>query len=211
MSTLRCIARSLIVSRVISTRLISSGDSRHTKIYTRTGDKGTSATYTGQRRRKDDAVFEALGATDELNSHIGYVRSVLHHPEVGEQLKWVQCLLQDLQASIATPKSSASEGQRVKTEFPAEHIKELEQWIDSHSENLPPLKNFILPSGSPAGAALHIARSVCRRAERRVTTLFLENEVDEVVMKYINRLSDYLFVAARICSHHENAEETIYK
>ncbi|KAH7958322.1 hypothetical protein HPB49_000830 [Dermacentor silvarum] len=116
----------------------SSGNSRQTKIYTRTGDKGTSATYTGQRRRKDDAVFEALGATDELNSHIGYVRSVLHHPEV-------QCLLQDLQASIATPNSSASEGQKVKTDFPAEHIKELEQWIDSHSENLPPLKNFILP------------------------------------------------------------------
>lgn len=111
--------------------------------------------------------------------------------------------------------SKASGGQRTaqmaKTEFPAEHIKELEQWIDAHSENLPPLKNFILPSGSPAGAALHIARSVCRRAERRVTSLFLEKEVDEVVMKYINRLSDYLFVAARVCSHHENAEETIYK
>ncbi|XP_037276954.1 corrinoid adenosyltransferase MMAB isoform X3 [Rhipicephalus microplus] len=145
MSTLRCIVRSIVASRICNSRLISSGSPRLTKIYTRTGDKGTSATYTGQRRRKDDTVFEALGATDELNSHIGYVRSVLKHPEVSDQLKWVQCLLQDLQASIATPLSSASEGQRAKTEFPAEHIKELEQWIDAHSENLPPLKNFILP------------------------------------------------------------------
>ncbi|KAK8772539.1 corrinoid adenosyltransferase MMAB-like isoform X1 [Amblyomma americanum] len=211
MFALRYVARPLVASRALNARLMSSDGSRQPKIYTRTGDKGTSATFTGQRRRKDDAVFEALGATDELNSHIGYVRSVLAHPQVSEQLKWVQCLLQDLQAAIATPKSSASEGQKMKTEFPAEHIKELEQWIDNHSENLPPLKNFILPSGSPAGAALHIARSVCRRAERRVTTLFLDDEVDEVVIRYINRLSDYLFVAARICSHHENAEEVIYK
>uniref|UniRef100_A0A023G480 Corrinoid adenosyltransferase MMAB n=1 Tax=Amblyomma triste TaxID=251400 RepID=A0A023G480_AMBTT len=210
MFALRYIARPLVATRTLNARLMSSDDSRP-KIYTRTGDKGTSATFTGQRRRKDDAVFEALGATDELNSHIGYVRSLLGHPEVSKQLKWVQCLLQDLQAAIATPNSSASEGHKIKTEFPAEHIKELEQWIDAHSESLPPLRNFILPSGSPAGAALHVARSVCRRAERRVTTLFLDDEVDEVVMRYINRLSDYLFVAARICSHHENAEEVIYK
>lgn len=181
------------------------------KIYTRTGDKGTSATFSGERRRKDDDVFEALGATDELNSHVGYVRSVLRHDQLRDQLKWVQCLLQDLQAAIATPKSSSSVGLKVKTAFPAEHVDELERWIDEHMKQLKPLRNFILPSGSPSSASLHIARSVCRRAERRVTTLLHAGEVDDVVAKYLNRLSDYLFVAARIAAEHDGAEEAIYK
>ncbi|XP_064460807.1 corrinoid adenosyltransferase MMAB-like [Ornithodoros turicata] len=202
------------VSQLISVKwplVRHSSSSSHPKIYTRTGDKGTSATFTGERRRKDDAIFEALGATDELNSHVGYARSLLQHEELKYQLERVQCLLQDLQAAIATPKSSASVGQLAKTSFPPEHVEELEHWIDQHMQQLKTLRNFILPSGSPPSAALHVGRSVCRRAERRVTTLLHSGEVDEVVAKYINRLSDYLFVAARIAAQHDGAAEVIYK
>ncbi|XP_029826194.2 corrinoid adenosyltransferase [Ixodes scapularis] len=210
MLTVRRICTSSILVNFMGARRMSDRPA-HPKIYTRTGDKGTSVTFSGQRRRKDDAVFEALGTTDELNSHIGYIRAVLQHEELSDQLKTVQCLLQDLQASIATPKSSSSEGQRVKTAFPPEHVEELERWIDGHTSNLKPLRNFILPSGSPSSSSIHIARSVCRRAERRVSTLVHDNEVDDVVMRYLNRLSDFLFVAARVAAQHDGAEEVIYK
>ncbi|KAE8634263.1 hypothetical protein XENTR_v10002245 [Xenopus tropicalis] len=139
------------------------------KIYTKTGDKGFSSTYTRERRPKDDLLFEALGDTDELNSAIGLAREFsldANHIFVPE-LEKIQCMLQDVGSNIATPLSSARESHKVRTSFSAEPVQELEQWIDKYTSQLPPLTNFILPSGGKTSAALHVARAVCRRAERK--------------------------------------------
>lgn len=183
------------------------------KIYTRTGDKGTSSTFTGERRSKDDDIFEALGTTDELTSSIGFAREFL--PEscesINKQLQEVQCIIQDLSAAIATPKSSSKKSHEERTRFPVEHIDTLENWIDDHTKKLPPLNNFILPSGGQGSAALHVARSVCRRAERRVVPLFKAQEINEAPLKYLNRLSDYLFTVARVVRLASGQEEFIYR
>ncbi|MEE6512639.1 hypothetical protein FKM82_019766 [Ascaphus truei] len=159
------------------------------KIYTKTGDKGFSSTYTGERRPKDDVVFEALGATDELSSAIGLAREFsldADHPFVSE-LEKIQCMLQDVGSNIATPLSSARESHKVRTSFSVAPVQELEQWIDKYTALLPPLTNFILPSGGKSSAALHVARSVCRRAERIVFRVIQSGEADPNVGKYLNR------------------------
>ncbi|KAG8176519.1 hypothetical protein JTE90_021810 [Oedothorax gibbosus] len=163
------------------------------RIYTRTGDKGTSSTFSGERRNKDDSIFEALGTTDELTSTIGFAREFL--PEtcenINKQLQEIQCILQDLASAVATPKSSSNERQAERTKFPIAHVDTLETWIDDHTKMLPPLNNFILPSGGPGSSALHMARTICRRAERR--------------------LSDYLFTVARVTSIATGREEFVYR
>jgi len=182
------------------------------KIYTKTGDKGQSSLYTGERRPKNDLVFEALGNTDELSSLIGLAMefaSKNQHPYVG-QLQRIQCILQDIGSSIATPTSSAREAHLVKTAFNARHTTDLEEWIDKYSEQLPALENFILPGGGITSAQLHVARSVCRRAERSVTPLVVAGECDPEAQKYLNRLSDFLFTAARLAARVDEKEETIY-
>ncbi|KAM4809498.1 corrinoid adenosyltransferase MMAB isoform 2-T2 [Rhinophrynus dorsalis] len=121
------------------------------KIYTKTGDKGFSSTYTGERRPKDDLVFEALGATDELSSAIGLAREFsfdADHP-FGSELEKIQCMLQDVGSNIATPLSSARKSHRVRTLFSADPVQELENWIDKYTAQLPPLTNFILPEVKP--------------------------------------------------------------
>ncbi|XP_060048591.1 corrinoid adenosyltransferase MMAB isoform X3 [Erinaceus europaeus] len=147
----------------------SSKTSKPPKIYTKTGDKGFSSTFTGERRPKDDQVFEALGTADELSSAIGLARELMAekgHPFT-EELQKVQCWLQDVSSALATPRSSARESHLKLTAFPAGPVEQLEQWIDVHSCQLPPLTAFILPSGGRSSATLHICRAVCRRAERR--------------------------------------------
>ncbi|XP_041756383.1 corrinoid adenosyltransferase isoform X2 [Coregonus clupeaformis] len=146
----------------------SEGDSRTPKIYTKTGDKGFSSTYTGERRPKEDHVFEALGTTDELSSAIGLAREfcIDKGHTFTDQLDKIQCVLQDVGSNIATPRSSARESHIKKTKFSSQPVIDLESWIDAFTEELPPLTNFILPSGGKSSAALHIARAVCRRAER---------------------------------------------
>ncbi|RMC05834.1 hypothetical protein DUI87_17377 [Hirundo rustica rustica] len=169
-----------------------SPDRAAPRIYTRTGDSGFSSTFTGERRPKGDPIFEALGATDELSSAIGLAgefSSEKGHTFV-DQLHKVQCMLQDVGSNLATPLSSAREAHRKRTSFSEKPVLELEQWIDSYSEQLPPLRAFILPSGGRSSAALHFSRAVCRRAERW--------------------LSDYLFVLARYAAMKEGKEEKIY-
>ncbi len=125
------------------------GKARYPRVYTRTGDGGNSSLFTGERRSKSDAVFHALGTTDELSSHIGLSMEFARqnqHPYV-DQLQRVQCLLQDIGSALATPHSSAREVHLEKTLFNPRHTKELEEWIDEYSERLPPLENFILPGG----------------------------------------------------------------
>jgi len=223
MTSLRYIQRCVLSSVRTSTPIIrtfSEGGKtikfkpspKFPKIYTKTGDKGTSSLYTGERRPKNDLVFEALGATDELSSHIGLAIAFAEknkHPFV-DQLVRVQCILQDIGSCIATPISSARESHLTKVGFSSRHTGELEDWIDEYSDDLPPLQNFILPGGGETASQIHICRSVCRRAERCVTPLVSSGECDVETQKYINRLSDFLFTIARVASRVDRKEETIY-
>uniref|UniRef100_A0A1A7W9K5 Corrinoid adenosyltransferase MMAB n=1 Tax=Iconisemion striatum TaxID=60296 RepID=A0A1A7W9K5_9TELE len=190
----------------------TDGDIKAPKIYTRTGDKGFSSTFTGERRPKEDQIFEALGDTDELSSAIGLAREFCFERghTFTHQLDKIQCILQDVGSNIATPQSSARESHIKKTKFNAQPITDLETWIDHFTEELPPLTNFILPSGGRSSAALHLARTVCRRAERSVTPIVRSGEADPDVAKYLNRLSDYLFTLARYAAMKEGSEEKIY-
>ncbi|XP_056273980.1 corrinoid adenosyltransferase isoform X2 [Pseudoliparis swirei] len=194
-------------------RYATEGDNRAPKIYTRTGDKGFSSTFTGERRPKEDQVFEALGNTDELSSAIGLAREFCldRGHTFTYQLDKIQCILQDVGSNIATPRSTARESHMKKTTFTAQPTADLENWIDKFTEELPPLTNFILPSGGKGSAALHLARTVCRRAERSVAPIVRTGEADPDVAKFLNRLSDYLFTAARYAASKEGKEETIYK
>ncbi|DBA00863.1 TPA: hypothetical protein N0F65_008506 [Lagenidium giganteum] len=183
------------------------------KVYTKTGDKGTSQLFSGERRPKDDDVFNALGDTDELNAQIGMAvehTRAAHHEYLPPKLEQIQSRLFDVGACIATPLTTASQSKKNRAgAFDEANVDQLEHWIDEMEENLPPLKTFILPSGGGlASTQLHVARAVCRRAERRVVKLGAAGDVDASVMKYLNRLSDFLFVAARFAAFTESKEET---
>lgn len=184
------------------------------KIYTKTGDKGRSSLYTGERRAKDDKIFSALGAIDELSCQVGLARELGKSKnldaEILDQLERVQCLLQDIGSCVATPMSTARPAHLKRVGFNSRHTKELEQWIDDYTLKLPPLENFVLPGGGVVAATVHVARAVCRRAEREVTPLLAEEECEAEVGKYLNRLSDFLFTLARHIVVKEGGEETIY-
>lgn len=171
------------------------------KIYTKTGDKGQTSLYTGQRILKNDPLIEAVGSIDECNCAIGVAISRLPTDDAldytRKQLITVQHALFDLGAAVATPRTTASESKIAKTRFDDESIRWIETWIDEMEAKLPPLHTFILPGGDQSGAFLHLARSVCRRAEREIINLFLRGDVPEQVLIYLNRLSDYLFVCSR--------------
>ncbi|KAJ2841769.1 hypothetical protein J3B02_005786 [Coemansia erecta] len=184
------------------------------KVYTRTGDKGTSSLFTGERRSKDDAVFEALGTTDELSSMLGLAIAFIEEgTEAGElvsQLETIQCLLQDVGSNVATPLNSKSQAKIKRTRFDPDgfYCTRLEQWIDEMSVGLPVHRSFILPSGGRAASTLHVARTICRRAER--TLVPLRDDIDKEAMVFVNRLSDYLFVAARWTAMKQGVTEKIY-
>jgi cob(I)alamin adenosyltransferase len=175
------------------------------KIYTKTGDTGETSLFTGGRVRKSDIRVEAYGTVDELNSVLGLVRS--HGvPEPAETwLETVQNDLFALGADLATPMDSTAEW-LVRMETPA--VERLESWIDQMDSELPPLKNFVLPGGTPAAATLHIARTVCRRAERITVQLASEQPINEVGLTYLNRLSDMLFTMARWVNLRAGISET---
>lgn len=164
------------------------------KIYTKTGDDGTTSLFSGGRVTKDHLRVEAYGTVDELNSTIGVVRANNPTRASLNNLERVQNHLFRLGADLATPLNAKSEWLvRVDETL----VTWLEDSIDRVTQHLPPLQNFILPGGSPAGAHLHVARTVCRRAERRVVSLAQAEEINEWSLKYLNRLSDWLFVLAR--------------
>lgn len=180
------------------------------KIYTKTGDKGETSLFTGQRVSKTSPFFEALGAVDECNSTLGI--AIAHLPQtpemkdVKQQLETVQHALFDVGAAIATPRTSAVSSKLEKTRFDHEEIEMLEKWIDKMEAELAPLKTFILPGGHPAGAFLHLARTICRRAERRVIPL--NADISETILVYLNRLSDYLFSLSRYVNASVKCPET---
>jgi len=191
----------------------NANNERRVKIYTKTGDKGTTSLFNGERRSKSDPVFEALGHTDELNSAIGVAREFCKGVDdtLCNRLETIQSILLDVGSNIATPRLQSSDAHKNRTKFDGIHVTRLEQWIDEMEAALPPLTNFILPSGGKGSAFLHLSRSICRRAERSVVPLAQEGNVEAEVEMFMNRLSDFLFVAARFVAKKEGATEVIYK
>eukprot|EP01041_Mallomonas_annulata_P005789 gene5789-11691_t len=157
-------------------------------IYTKTGDTGSSMLYNGERRPKTDVVFEALGHQDELNACLGIAReySELHGIGLETMIAEIQSRLFDLGAAIATPVQTSSEEKKLYTEFSSEFTNQMEQWIDEMDSSLPPLKNFVIPSGGLCSTHLNLARTVCRRAERAVVPLVHAQQVDAETGKYLN-------------------------
>jgi cob(I)alamin adenosyltransferase len=166
------------------------------KIYTRTGDTGETGLYGGGRVAKDALRGEAYGAVDELNAALGMARAAGLPGQLDALGGRLQEELFDLGADLATPPDTSARKDKV-VRVTAEQVERLEKEIDAHEQGLPPLETFILPGGSPAGAALHLARTVCRTAERRTVQLARSEEISAQVVPYLNRLSDLLFVLAR--------------
>ncbi|HKI75022.1 MAG TPA: cob(I)yrinic acid a,c-diamide adenosyltransferase [Pseudomonadales bacterium] len=180
---------------------------RLSKIYTRTGDAGTTGLGDGNRTEKDDARIEAIGTVDELNSWLGLVIEAL--TETGDTFSQLSAFLRtcqhrtfDLGGELSIP------GYKIVT---SDHVAAIEHELDRLNESLEPLTNFILPGGSRVVAEVHVARSICRRAERRVVTLSREADVNPEAMKFLNRLSDFLFVAARHIASVGGIDEVLWE
>lgn len=179
------------------------------KIYTRTGDSGTTGLFGAERVDKDHLRLEAYGTVDEANSVLGAAIALLgvEAPGLTDILQQLQSDLFVVGADLATPPGSRPVVPRVG----ADHVSKLENLIDRFDAELAPLKTFILPGGSPAGAMLHVARTVCRRAERCTVTLAKSETVDPLVVVYLNRLSDLLFVLARHVNQTDGSVEVAWK
>ena len=171
---------------------------RITKVYTRTGDDGTTALGAGGRVAKDSPRIEAYGTVDELNSQIGLVLASGVNDEIAAALSSIQNDLFHLGSDLCVPEEEKE--RRPVPSIEERHVAALESLIDRLSEELPPLENFVLPGGTPGAAQLHVARTVCRRAERLLVALARREAVGPHTVEYLNRLSDALFVMAR----HEN-------
>ncbi len=180
------------------------------KIYTKTGDKGKTALLSGQRVTKNHPMIEAYGTVDECNSTIGAAQSFLEQPS--KQLQTIQETLFDIGAALSLPLSQATDAQKqwIRQEF-GDEIELLEEWIDEMDKELPQLKHFILPGGHPAASLIHMARTFCRRAERLVTPFLEKKEINESILIYLNRLSDYLFTKARMTNQQMKTPETEWK
>ena len=175
---------------------------RLSKIYTKTGDDGTTGLGDGTRVAKDSARVAAYGTVDEANSAIGVLLATALPEEIRDQLVSIQHQLFDLGGELCIPGHAAIDDA---------DVERLEQWLDAHNANLPALKDFILPGGGRAAAVCHLARTVARRAEREVVTLARHDAVRPEAIRYLNRLSDLLFVIARVLARSSGHGETIWK
>ena len=191
------------------------------KIYTRTGDSGETALFARGRVRKDDVRIEAIGTIDEVNAAIGVVRMELARggtapAGLAELLSRLQHLLFELGGELAMPRAgvglrqSQSSGDDPASRISDEHVSVLESEIDRYDAQLAPLKVFILPGGCPAAAALHVARCVCRRAERRLVKLSTAQSIRPEVLRFVNRLSDLLFVLARAANQANRIDDVAW-
>jgi cob(I)alamin adenosyltransferase len=181
-----------------------------TKIYTRTGDDGDTGLFGGGRVPKDHPRVEAYGDVDELNSFVGLARSIESETRIDEVLAPIQRDLFAIGALLATPNRDKMSEQLAKARIDDERISQLERAIDAADQELEPLKAFVLPGGTPKAAALHVARTVCRRAERRVVALARDEELPALVVVYLNRLSDLLFTLARLATRRAGAGEVTW-
>ncbi|NOT38099.1 MAG: cob(I)yrinic acid a,c-diamide adenosyltransferase [Saprospiraceae bacterium] len=174
------------------------------KIYTKTGDKGTTGLFGGKRVSKDDIRVEAYGTVDELNSSIGLLIAHLQNHDINNFLGKIQNELFVIGSHLASDPSKKNEH---IPDLKPEMITDLEQAIDMMDAVIPPLKFFVLPGGSVSIATAHLCRTICRRAERRIVTLSHNEAVDESIIIYFNRLSDYLFTLSRYIAHIDRVEE----
>lgn len=175
------------------------------KIYTKTGDKGMTSLIGGKRVPKNSARLESYGTIDELNSYLGMIRAFPLEAQVLNELVEIQSRLFDVGGNLAT--DPEAENVKVALGVCGTDIELLEKGIDRMDAEVPPMKYFVLPGGNQCISFCHIARTVCRRAERRILDLAAEAEVDELVLKYVNRLSDYLFMLSRKVAHDMDIEE----
>lgn len=175
---------------------------RLSKIYTRTGDSGTTGLGDGRRVDKDSARIEVIGDVDELNCAVGITLVAEVRTDIRFTLSEIQHKLFDLGGELSMPGYAA---------ISAEDITWLEQELDRYNADLPPLKEFILPGGGPAAAACHLARAICRRAERRIVALRREEEISAHAQTYLNRLSDLLFVLCRVLAREEGGSEVLWR
>ncbi len=173
------------------------------KIYTKTGDKGTTALFGGKRLPKDDVRIEAYGTVDELNAHIGVLNTAFNDDIQNNLLTEIQNRLFTIGSNLA----SDPDKDMITPDITVDDIVSLENAMDSMEKSLPLLRNFVLPGGHQASAFAHVCRTVCRRAERRVITLDRLTAVEPLIIQYLNRLSDYFFMLSRYIVHINNAEE----
>jgi cob(I)alamin adenosyltransferase len=181
------------------------------KIYTRRGDAGQTSLFTGERVPKDEARLEALGSIDELVAHLGLARAETKDEGLRLRLQAIQGELYLLLADIAATAVGSLDASRAASRLPEDVISILESYIDEYEAQLPPLRDFVMPGESRASATFHIARTVCRRAERRVTTIARAFPLAERIPAYLNRLSDLLFVMARITDHQAGVADRAFK
>ncbi len=174
------------------------------KIYTKTGDQGQTSLYGGKRVQKHSLRIDSYGTLDELNSYIGLIRDLTHGSNQDELLSQIQHTLFDIGSHLA---ADPDKTQLKKPALEEVLIRQLEQAIDLMNEEIPPLKLFILPGGHPTVSHIHIARTLCRKSERRITELAFNEEINLIIIPYINRLSDYLFVFARYIAKQNNVKE----
>lgn len=177
------------------------------KIYTKTGDNGTTSLYGGKRVQKHHLLVEAYGTVDELNTHVGLLRDSLKSSGIKDELISIQNVLFEIGAHLASDSEKAKKNQLKIPEIKSNSIEVLEQKIDQMNEALAPMTHFILPGGHKLVSFCHIARAVCRRAERRVCQVAEIQEINPNIISYLNRLSDYLFVLARKLTKELKVEE----
>ena len=176
------------------------------KIYTKTGDKGKTSLFGGTRVSKDHIRIEAYGTVDELNACMGLLRDHVNQEDI-PLITEIQNNLFNIGSVLATEKET---GYAIP-QLSEEKIVRLEEWMDKAEEGLPKLTNFILPGGHPSVAHAHLARTVCRRSERRVISLSESADIPDVLVKYLNRLSDFLFILARKLTFSNQAKELLWK
>ncbi len=181
------------------------------KIYTRTGDDGRTALFGGGRVSKDHERVEAYGTVDELNAVVGWTITQVGDAEIRARLHELQHDLFALGSELATPPPAEGRTRPHTPPLPDARIREMERWIDEADAELPALRAFVLPGGSPGAAALHLARTTCRRAERRVVHLASIEPVEAAVVKYLNRLSDLLFTFARLELHRAGSTDVEWR
>lgn len=187
---------------------VTENENHVVSITTKTGDKGTSSLYNGKRFPKYDYHFEALGTLDECNSYIGLAREYLTEEcsNVSQYLETIQCVIFDVNAAVATPLKSSSARVLNKTAFNSQNCRDLEKWSFILDKELPVQDSFLLPSGGKAACHIHCARCICRRAERIMSRLLEEEDIKPEVYEYVNRLSDFLYIAARYVTMKEGIE-----
>jgi len=181
------------------------------KIYTRTGDAGDTGLFGGGRVSKDHHRVAAYGTVDELNAHVGWAVAAVKDPEIRGRLELLQHDLFAIGANLASVPREDGERHPHLPPLPGARVPDMERWIDEVDAELPPLTQFILPGGTPGAAALHVSRTICRRAERAVVHLATLEPVGEEVVVYLNRLSDLFFALARLENHRAGVADVTWR